>query len=86
MTPLMSVFYPQGVMRSICLETVVPPVVDAFKEGPPWFFDVAARLVLTLRVLGTISWRLSRAAANGKEAILYRAMIGTYNNKFGFHG
>ena len=26
-----------------------------------------------------------KTAANGKEAILYQAMIGTYNNKFGFH-
>jgi hypothetical protein len=75
-------FYPQG-DASICLETVVPPVVDAFKKGQ-WFFD-GSKVGPYAEGAWNDFMEAIKTAANGKEAILYQAMIGTYNNKFGFH-
>lgn len=75
-------FYPQG-DPSICLETVVPPVVDAFQKGQ-WFFS-ASKVSPESEGAWNDFMEAIKTAANGKEAILYQAMIGTYNNKFGFH-
>lgn len=75
-------FYPQG-DPSICLETVVPPVVDAFQKGQ-WFFS-ASKISPESEGAWNDFMEAIKTAANGKEAILYQAMIGTYNNKFGFH-
>lgn len=75
-------FYPQG-DTSICLETVVPPVVDAFQKGQ-WFFS-ASKISPESEGAWNDFMEAIKTAANGKEAILYQAMIGTYNNKFGFH-
>lgn len=75
-------FYPQG-DPSICLETVVPPVVDAFQKGQ-WFFS-ASKISPESEGAWNDFMQAIKTAANGKEAILYQAMIGTYNNKFGFH-
>lgn len=75
-------FYPQG-DPSICLETVVPPVVDAFQKGQ-WFFS-ASKVSHESEGAWNDFMEAIKTAANGKEAILYQAMIGTYNNKFGFH-
>lgn len=75
-------FYPQG-DPSICLETVVPPVVDAFQKGQ-WFFS-ASKISSESEGAWNDFMEAIKTAANGKEAILYQAMIGTYNNKFGFH-
>lgn len=75
-------FYPQG-DPSICLETVVPPVVDAFQKGQ-WFFS-ASKVNPESEGAWNDFMEAIKTAANGKEAILYQAMIGTYNNKFGFH-
>ena len=75
-------FYPQG-DPSICLETVVPPVVDAFQKGQ-WFF-LASKVSPESEGAWNDFMEAIKTAANGKEAILYQAMIGTYNNKFGFH-
>lgn len=75
-------FYPQG-DASICLETVVPPVVDAFKKGQ-WFFD-GSKVGPYAEGAWNDFMEAIKKAANGKEAILYQAMIGTYSNKFGFH-
>lgn len=75
-------FYPQG-DPSICLETVVPPVVDAFQKGQ-WFFS-ASKVSPESEAAWNDFMEAIKTAANGKEAILYQAMIGTYNNKFGFH-
>lgn len=75
-------FYPQG-DPSICLETVVPPVVDAFQKGQ-WFFE-ASKISPESEGAWNDFMEAIKTAANGKEAILYQAMIGTYNNKFGFH-
>lgn len=75
-------FYPQG-DPSICLETVVPPVVDAFQKGQ-WFFS-ASKICPESEGAWNDFMEAIKTAANGKEAILYQAMIGTYNNKFGFH-
>lgn len=75
-------FYPQG-DPSICLETVLPPVVDAFQKGQ-WFFS-ASKISPESEGAWNDFMEAIKTAANGKEAILYQAMIGTYNNKFGFH-
>lgn len=75
-------FYPQG-DPSICLETLVPPVVDAFQKGQ-WFFS-ASKVSPESEGAWNDFMEAIKTAANGKEAILYQAMIGTYNNKFGFH-
>lgn len=75
-------FYPQG-DPSICLETVVPPVVDAFQKGQ-WFFS-ASKISPESEGAWNDFMEAIKTAANGKEAILYQAMIGTYSNKFGFH-
>lgn len=75
-------FYPQG-DPSICLETVVPPVVDAFQKGQ-WFFS-ASKVSPESEGAWNDFMEAIKTAANGKEAILYQAMIGTYSNKFGFH-
>lgn len=75
-------FYPQG-DPSICLETVVPPVVDAFQKGQ-WFFS-ASKISPESEGAWNDFMQAIKTAANGKEAILYQAMIGTYSNKFGFH-
>lgn len=75
-------FYPQG-DPSICLETVVPPVVDAFQKGQ-WFFS-ASKISPESEGAWNDFMQAIKTADNGKEAILYQAMIGTYNNKFGFH-
>lgn len=75
-------FYPQG-DPSICLETVVPHVVDAFQKGQ-WFFS-ASKISPESEGAWNDFMEAIKTAANGKEAILYQAMIGTYNNKFGFH-
>ena len=75
-------FYPQG-DHSICLETVVPHVVDAFQKGQ-WFFQ-ASKISPESEGAWNDFMEAIKTAANGKEAILYQAMIGTYNNKFGFH-
>lgn len=75
-------FYPQG-DPSIRLETVVPPVVDAFQKGQ-WFFS-ASKVSPESEGAWNDFMEAIKTAANGKEAILYQAMIGTYNNKFGFH-
>lgn len=75
-------FYPQG-DPSICLEAVVPPVVDAFQKGQ-WFFS-ASKISPESEGAWNDFMEAIKTAANGKEAILYQAMIGTYNNKFGFH-
>lgn len=75
-------FYPQG-DPSICLETVVPPVVDAFQKGQ-WFFS-ASKISPESEGAWNDFMEAIKTAANGKEAILYQAMIGSYNNKFGFH-
>lgn len=75
-------FYPQG-DPSICLEMVVPPVVDAFQKGQ-WFFS-ASKISPESEGAWNDFMQAIKTAANGKEAILYQAMIGTYSNKFGFH-
>lgn len=75
-------FYQQG-DPSICLETVVPPVVDAFQKGQ-WYFS-ASKISPESEGAWNDFMEAIKTAANGKEAILYQAMIGTYNNKFGFH-
>lgn len=75
-------FYPQG-DPSICLETVVPPVADAFQKGQ-WFFS-ASKVSPESEGAWNDFMEAIKTAANGKEAILYQAMIGTYSNKFGFH-
>ncbi len=75
-------FYPQG-DPSICLETVVPHVVDAFQKGQ-WFFS-ASKISPESEGAWNDFMEAIKTAANGKEAILYQAMIGTYSNKFGFH-
>lgn len=75
-------FYPQG-DSTICLVTVVPPVVDAFESGQ-WFFAYSKVGPSSEQAWDDFKEALKKAD-NGKEATLYWAFIGTYNDKFGFH-
>lgn len=76
-------FYPQG-NTNICLETVVPPVVDAFKDGR-WYFAYSKVGAYAEQAWDDFKEALQHASADGTEATLYNAFIGTLNNKFGFH-
>lgn len=76
-------FYPQG-NTTICLETVVPPVVDAFKSGQ-WYFAYSKVGEYAQSAWDDFKEALQHASSDGNEATLYNAFIGTYQNKFGFH-
>ena len=76
-------FYPQG-DNSLCLETVVPPVVDAFQSGQ-WFFAYSKVGTYAEEAWNDFKEAIKTSSNNDTEVTLRQAMIGTYNSKFGFH-
>lgn len=76
-------FYPAG-DNTIWLETVVPSVNKAFENGQ-WFFSYSQVGEYAQSAWDEFKEALKTAGSNGKEATLYWAQIGTYNDKFGFH-
>lgn len=76
-------FFPEGDTR-YRLETVVPPVVDAFKSGQ-WFFAYSKVGAYAEEAWNNFKEGIQKSVSDGSEVTLYWAFIGTYQDKFGFH-
>lgn len=70
--------------KNVWLETAAPPYWESLRDGM-WFIAYSQVGEFQRPLWDAFKEKLKTAGANGQEATLYNAFIGTYTNKVGFH-
>ncbi|RRD01921.1 DUF4302 domain-containing protein [Prevotella sp. OH937_COT-195] len=70
--------------KKVWLETAVPPLWESVRDGM-WFFAYSKVGSYQMPLWDDFHEALKTAGLNNKENVLMNALVGTYENKTGFH-